>query len=163
MKKLVLAFLSILVLTGVVYAAAISQSIDAKTQTETWLISVYNNSGSEMDVGDVAIWDIADSTGDNDNYVQSSATADTFLVAGVVFPNAIAAEDVGTIIVKGTAAVDLITSGSYLPVEAGCSLCTSATDGSAQICSDATTDPNSFGFCTSAPSGGSCTAYINVR
>lgn len=155
----VFVLLAALVLAREAFAGGISQSIDPKTQTETWLISVYNNSGSEMDVGDVALWDIGSSTGDNDNYVKSSGSVDTFIVAGVVFPSAIAAGDVGTIIVKGIADVDTVGA----TVTTGTLLCDSATDGSAQACSDVNSDENSFGFAVETCSGDSCQAYIRAK
>lgn len=102
-------------------------------------IPVYNNSGSALDEGDVVVWDIGSSTGDNDLYVTTTTTADTGLVAGVVAPGGIAAASVGSIIVYGLAQCDVGSLG----VAAGGTICTASTAaGDGDYCANAGTAGN---------------------
>lgn len=159
MKRFLFLALVLLVSTGVASAASIPGAIDAKAGPEIWTISVFNNESSTMDVGDVAEWDIGSSTGDNDNYIIQADSVDTYLVAGVVWPADIAAGSRGTIAIRGPVQVDLLSSLGGAAV--GSLLCSSATVGSAAVCSSGATDANAFGFATSAPASASCIAYIN--
>lgn len=159
MKNLKLSLLSILLLlgmTGVSFAISIPEVDDAKNGPQVVLIGVYNNSGSTMDVGDVAIWQVASSTGDNDNYVTTTTTSDTYLVAGVVYPADIAAGDIGTIAVRGPVQVDVIAGN--LQTDAGLA-CSSGTAGAARSC---TTDAANFGIVTQANTGTSAIVYVNT-
>lgn len=99
-------------------------------------IVVYNNSGSALDEGDVVVWDVDASTGDNDLYVTTTTTADTGLVAGVVSSAGIGSGESGAIIVYGLADCDL---GEYGAAEAG-PICTSGTAGGGRTCASATAD-----------------------
>lgn len=131
MKKLFYSILAVLVVLGLaVNGFAHSISINPKDGPMTITVPVYNNSGGTMDAGDVAIWDIGSSTGDNDNYVKTTTTADTGLVAGVVYPADIAAGDTGTIVIYGIADCDMSSSG----VSDGGPICTSTTAGSGKNC-----------------------------
>ena len=47
-------------------------------------IPVYNNSETDLDEGDVVVWDLGSATGDDDLYITTTTTADTGLVAGVI-------------------------------------------------------------------------------
>lgn len=157
MKKLFLV-LSLLALAGVSHAANIPGAVDPKGGPEVWTVPVYNNSGGTLDVGDVVIWDIVSSTGDNDNYVTTTTTADyTGPVAGVVYPADIAAGDSGTIAIYGVVQVDAIaahlTSDNALA-------CTSTTAGSAKSC---TTNPAAFGFVTTGNTGTSANVCVNCQ
>lgn len=86
-------------------------------------IPVYNNSGSALDEGDVVVWDIGSSTGDDDLYVTTTTTADTGLVAGVIGPGGCATGSDCQLIVYGLAQCD-VGSGS---IAAGGLLCTAST------------------------------------
>lgn len=98
-------------------------------------IPVYNNSGSALDEGDVVVWDIGSSTGDNDLYVTTTTTADTGLVAGVVGSGGIASASVGSIIVYGLAQCDVGSGG----IAAGGLLCSASTAvGDGDGCASAT-------------------------
>ena len=159
MKKFVI-FLAILLLVSFTGMAQAQLFVDPVAGPEVWVTSVYNNSGSSLSAGDVVIWDIASSTGDNDNYVTTTTAVDTTLIAGVVFPNSIGTGEIGSIAVRGAGIkVNTIAGGS---VAVGTSLCTGATAGSASVCSETGGDPNRIGFCTSANTGSSCTAFISV-
>ena len=118
--------------------------------------SVFNNASGALDVGDVVIWDVDASTGDNDNYVNTTTNAMTGLVAGVVYPAAIAVGAQGSIVTYGEVTVDATTDGSA-PVSEGY-ICTSGTAGAARTCG---VGQNHFGQATANASGGSVTAFIN--
>jgi hypothetical protein len=156
MKKLFFVLLAILLIAGNAFAISIPQSESGTTGPAVVTIPVYNNLGSTMDAGDVAIWDIGSSTGDNDNWVTTTSTADTYLVACVVYPSDIAAGDVGTCAIRGVVPVDMSTTGVGA---AGSVLCTSTTAGSAGNCAAATAI-GAFGIVTTAVSGGSVNAMI---
>lgn len=138
---------------GLAHAISIPDGEDAKNGPAVWLVPVYNNSGSTMDVGDVAVWDISSSTGDVSNYVTTTTTAGTSIVAGIVYRNDIAAGDTGTIAVHGVVAVDMASGGNTVngPV------CSSATAGSGMSCTD---DDKAFGIVTTVTSSGSANVYV---
>lgn len=156
MKKKLLSLVALLLIAGVASAANIPRVEDAKDGPGVWTIPVYNNSGGTMDVGDVAIWDIYNSTGDNDNYVTRTNVRDTHLVAGVVYPVDIADGDVGTIAIRGVVQVDVSDGG--LEVVNGLA-CTGTTAGAATSCA-ATSGGYSFGIVTQAASSGSALIYV---
>lgn len=161
MRKLFLVLLAIFALVGVANAINIPQSEDAKNGPAIWTVPVYNNT-TVLDVGDVVIWDIGNSTGDNDNYVTTTTTAGTYIIAGVVFPSAIAAGDTGTIAVRGVVQVDYIATGGL--AAAGGILCTTTSAGNASNCTtDALMGSGGFGITTVVNSTTSVDAYINVQ
>lgn|SRR3990167_4378570 len=139
MRKLLSLVLALLLMSGVAFAASIPQSEDPVAGPAVWTVPVYNNSGAILDIGDVVVWDIGSSTGDDDNYVTTTTTADTALVAGVVYPSDIAIGGTGTIAVKGVVQVDSHENFVSQPGLA----CTSVTAGSARPCR---TDANAFGI-----------------
>ena len=157
MKKLFLSVLFAILLVGgyanLAHAIAIPEAEQGNEGPAVWLVPVYNNSGGTLDVGDVVVWDIEQSTGDNDNYVTTTTTADTVLVAGVVYGNDIAAASSGTIAVHGFVSVDMAGGGNTVdgPV------CTSATAGSAQSCGN---NAAAFGFVTTVTSSGSANVFV---
>ncbi len=163
MRKLFLALFAILFVVGVANATNIPSTVDPENSAEIWITSVYNYTGSgatEADVGDVVCWDIDNSTDDNKNWVIQCATADTTLVAGVVYQAAIKGGDVGTIAIKGPVQTDCI----YLQTVDG-PACSSATAGSATSCAEgsyANADAM-FGFVTGACSSNSGVVYVNVN
>ena len=159
MKKglffLVLALL--LGLSTTSFALECSQSPEPQTGgPEQCVTSVYNNSGSTLDVGDVVIWDIDASTGDNDNWVTTTTTADTYLVAGVVTGNDIAVAGQGTIVTRGFAAVDVLSGLQVVKALA----CTSTTAGSAKSCD---TVAANFGIVTTVTSSGSANVCVHCN
>jgi len=102
MKRLLLiTALVLLMAVGFVYAANISRVVDPQNQKEIWTTQVYNNAGKALTVGEVVVWEISASTGDNDNYVTVTTTADTAIVAGIVYPAGIADGENGTIAIYG--------------------------------------------------------------
>jgi len=145
MKKLFLVSLAVLLMGGVAWAISFPQSEKGDVGPYVWTVPVYNNSGSNMPAGTVAVWQITSSTGDDDNYVTTSTDVDTFLVAGVIYPNAIASTDTGTMAVHGVVTVlvgpDGVAEGSLLCVD-------NTTAGLANNCSSLTDDSNAFGFAT---------------
>lgn len=156
-KSLVLAFLFTLVVAGSAFAVSFTHSINPETGgPELTIMSVYNNSSSTMDVGDVAIWDGDASTGDDDNWVNTTTTADTYIVAGVVYPADILAGGVGTIVIRGPVQTDFIAGGNSVDGPA----CSSATAGAARSCN---TDAANFGFVTQAGTGTSAVVCVHCN
>jgi len=64
MKKLAL-FIALLLVTSGAHAASIPGFIDPKAGPEVWVTDAYNNSSSALSSGDIVIWDIDASTGDD--------------------------------------------------------------------------------------------------
>lgn len=157
MKKLFFIFLAVFLLTAS-SAYAQGQAVDPKNGPEVWVTSVFNNSSSTVNAGDIVIWDIDDSAGDNDNYINTTTTADTSQVAGIVWPAAIAGKAYGSI---ATRAMGITVNTGYNAPGAGSELCTSGVAGIAVTCSEIG-DPNRVGFCTSARTNKTCVAYISV-
>ncbi len=133
-------------------ASSIARVNNPKDGPEIWTVPVY--SAAAVDAGDVVIWAVDDSTGDNDYWVKTTTTGDTVLVAGVVWPGDIGAGEVGTIATRGVVPVDGVGI-----VAAGGPICThDATAGEFISC---VADKYSFGISVAAPSGGSTKCYIN--
>jgi hypothetical protein len=158
MRKYLVCLLSLLLFAGVAFGASIPSSVNPKEGPEIWLTEVYNNSGSALDAGDVVVWDIASSTGDNDNYVTTTTTKDTALVAGVVYPAGISASASGSIAIRGVVDCDTLTAVDGLG--ASSFLCTSATAGDGKAC---TNTNNAYAITTAASSSGSATCYVFVK
>lgn len=158
MKKYLVCLLSLLLISGVAYGASIPNAVNPKDGPEIWLTEVYNNSGSALDAGDVVVWDIGSSTGDDDNYVTTSTTADTMLVAGVVYPAGIAASASGSIAIKGIVDCDVPSASGT--IAAGSYLCTSGVAGNGKVC---TITDNTYALTTGASSSGSAKCYIMVK
>jgi len=158
MKKFVI-FLAILLLVSFTGVAQAQLFVDPEAGPEIWVTSVYNNSSSTITSGSIVIWDIDASTGDNDNYINTTTTADTTQVAGIVWPADILSKGKGSIVVRGTGITVTVTNSAGVGV--GTELCTGGTAGTAHHCSESG-DPNSVGFCTSANSSGTCVAYISA-
>src|SRR3990167_2460663 len=148
MKKIFASLMALLLLSGVSFAASIPTAIEPNAGgPEVWIQSVYTVSA--LDVGDVVVSDIYASTGDDDNWVETTTTADTYLVVGVVYPSDIAAGTIGTIAIRGPVQADWGGVG----VGAVNSLaCTSTTAGSAGNC---VTDAANFGLVTQAAASNS--------
>jgi len=160
MKRYLVLSLAILLVAGLVYAANIPEYVKGDDGPEVWLTEVY--SAGAQDAGNVVIWAIDDSTGDNDNYVETTTTAETFNIAGVVYPIAIAAGDTGTIAIKGVVPVD-IADKSRLVVNGAA--CTSTTAGGIQACMTTGfgNDERILGYCTAGTSGAAgSTVLVNV-
>ena len=167
MKRLFLLSLAVLLIAGAAWAISIPQSEDAETGPAIWYVPVYNNSGSALSKNDVVVWDFGSSSGDNDNWVTTNTTADTFIVAGVVWPSDIAASDRGTIAVRGVVKVTIDSDGPQ-PINtaaAGSLLCAGSTAGAGQVCSNNGSDADAFAFTTSNYSTGeaSINAYVFGR
>lgn len=153
MRKLFLLALLVLGVASVSYAISIPEAEDPANGPAIWVVPVYNNSGSTMDIGDVAVWDISSSTGDDDNYVTTTTTADTAIVAGVVYGADIAAASYGLLAVHGVVPVD-VTSGLN---SAGGLACSSGTAGGAKSCD---TQANAFGIVTNIAASGTAEVFL---
>lgn len=160
MNKLLLnSLFALLVLAGganLAQAISIPEGEDAKNGPAPWLVPAYNNTSSSLAAGSVVIWDIGSSTGDNDNYVNTTTTRDTYIVAGVVYPNAIAAGDTGTIATHGVVPVTVTSAGV---TDAG-PVCSSTTAGAAVSCS---TNAAAFGIATATGTSGNVNVMVNTR
>jgi hypothetical protein len=157
MKKFL--FLMLVILSFVGYANAESVLIDPQDGPMITTVPVYNNSSYIMGVGSIVIWDIGSSTGDNDNYVNLTTTADTYLVAGIVYPAAIPSGKTGSIATYGIVDCDSVgTAYATAP------LCTSTTQGLANVCSSTAEDANRVGFAINAITAGSTEkCFVNTR
>lgn len=159
MKKLKLFSLAILlsfVVIGFAFAAQIPDITQPSTGNESWSMQVHNNSGAALDDGDVVIWDIDSSTGDDDMYITTTSTKGTGPIAGVV-KGSIAIGDVGTIVVYGYATVDTVGAGEA--GGRGTPMTTSGTTGS--VTTDAAAGNYILGDSVVATSSGSTIVFVN--
>ena len=159
MKKLFFVLFALLFVVGVASATTIPSAVDPSTSREMWITQVYNSDTSVLDVGDCAEWEIGASTGDDKNWVEACDSVDTFLVAGVIWPVDIGVGAMGLMVVKGPVDVDTVAANQ----EEGSLLCSSATAGSVDNCSDTASDPNALGFATAAGSGNSVKMQVFVK
>lgn len=154
MKKLLILAILLLGLASTSYAISIPEAEDPANGPAVWTVPVYNNSGGSLAVGSVVVWDIDSSTGDNDNWVTTTTTVDTSIVAGVVYSSAIAAASYGLIAVHGV--VPVTTLAGHLSAVKGLA-CSSGTAGSARSC---TTNASAFGIVTTANTGTSTNVFL---
>ena len=106
MKKILGLSLILLLFAGVSFATNIPKVTAPESTSEVWLAEVYLNSSTAADDGDVLIWDIDASTGDEFMYVIQTTTANTGPIAGVAYGD-ISANSVGRIVIWGQYDVDL--------------------------------------------------------
>jgi len=151
MKKLIIMF-AILFLGMVSTAQAHTMMADGKTTDgaayHTW--PVFNNSSSALDEGDVVVWDVAASTGNNDLYVNTTTTANTGLVAGVVTSAGCVASSACDIIIFGLAKCDTLVG---LGVGEGGLICTSGTAGDGVVCTAVTDEGQSYAIASESGAG----------
>lgn len=151
MKK-ILTILAVLILGTVCTAGAHTITADPGTTngaaSHVW--PVRNDSSTAFDEGDVVVWDIINSTGNNDLHVATTTTLDTGIVAGVVGSGGIAALSNGSIIVFGLAQCDVSAD-----VGDGSLLCTSATAGSGKNCSLVADEAQAYAIASEAGGSGS--------
>ena len=159
MKRLFFLVLALLLFVGIANATNIPGAVDAVNNREVWVTSVYNNETAEMSVGDCVEWDMDSSTGDDKGYVVECDSTDTYLVAGVVFPAAIASKSTGLIAVKGPVNVNTVTD----TMVTGTLVCSSATEGKVYNCSVGAGDANALGYTTAASTGSSAIVNIFAR
>ena len=158
MKKtlsVLFALLLVVSIAGVVYSHQGSYNPQTNDGGAYITVPVYNNSGGTLDAGDVVVWDVDASTGDNDAYVTTTTTAETGIVAGVIWPSSILANTSGAMAIWGIVECDAYGGGFG---EAS-PLCSSGTAGAAKPCLS-TTGSGSFAVSNAAVSGsaqGSCT------
>lgn len=131
MKK----YLSLIVLAGLVLASATivfahTIAYNPEDTMSYMTVPVYNNSGSTLSAGAVVVWDIGSSSLDNDAWVTTTTSADTSIVAGIIWPYAIDAGKPGSMAVWGLAECDM---GAFA-VSAGTPICTSTSAGTAGNC-----------------------------
>lgn len=132
-NKFLSLFVAALLLTGFAtesFATVIPSAEDPLNGSQLSLKPVYNNSGAALSAGDVVVWDISNSTGDDDNYVTTTTTGDTVLVAGVVYRNSIPAASTGYIVVNGVVPVNIYGGGNTVNGP----LCSSTVAGKARSC-----------------------------
>ena len=134
MRKLFAFLLAALLVIGlaVIPAVAHNTAYNAKDTMGNILVPVFNNAGATIDAGDVVVWQIGSSTGNDDAYVTTTTTSDTGIVAGVVWPAGISDQSVGSIAIWGKVQCDIAGTG----VGVNGPLCTSGTAGGGQACAD---------------------------
>lgn len=154
-KILSLAILLSFVMTGLAFSAQIPDITQPSTGNEAWNMQVFNNSGAVLDAGDVVIWDIDSSTGDEFMYVDTTETAGTGPIAGVVL-DTIGISSTGTITVYGYAVVD--TQPGNGATGPGTPMTTSGTTGDAR--SDVSATHRILGYSLVATSSGSTIVFV---
>jgi hypothetical protein len=159
MKKYLFAIFAVFVFAGIALAHQITANpFTTESGTGNLRIQVYNNSASTLDAGDVVVWDIDASPGDNDMWVTTTTTADTALVAGVIWPAAITSGSVGDMVIYGLAECDIASSS----IAEAHQICTSTTAGSGKEC--AATSSYHYAIASVAVSGaGQGACFVNVR
>lgn len=159
MKKVIILLVVLLLTVAVTGAQAFFMIADPLTTegAAKVVIPVYNNSGGALDEGDVVVWDIGSSTGDNDLYVTTTTTAATGLVAGVVTKGGIGAGSSGSIVVYGMAECDHVEGG------AGTQLCTSTTAGAGGICSTTALESMSYAIVSALGSSGQSKCFVGGK
>jgi len=145
MKKLIIMF-AILFVGMVSTASAHSIIADARTTegAANQVLTVFNNAGATLDVGDVVVWDFVNSTGNNDLYVTTTTTTNTGLVAGVVTQE-IVDQSTGGIVIYGFATCDIADA-----VEDNTLICTSSTAGSGTNCTAVADEAQAYAIATEA-------------
>lgn len=132
MKKLLSFLLVGVALLGVsTLASAHSISYNPEDTMSQMTVPVYNNSGSPLSAGAIVVWDIGSSSSDNDAWVTTTTTADTAIVAGVIWPSAIGTAQSGSMAVWGLAQCDVAGA-----ITAGGPVCSSGTAGLGGNCSN---------------------------
>jgi hypothetical protein len=156
MKKLFIILVAVLLVGSVTVAQAYFGIADPKTTegAANVKIPVYNNSGSALDEGDVVIWQVGSSTGDNDLYVTTTSTANTGLVAGVVAQGGIASASSGVIIVYGLAQCDVLAA------PAGTILCASGTAGAGYGCGELADEAQAYAVANEVGNGTQVECFV---
>lgn len=85
MRKVLLALALTFLVSGVVYADGIPDTVSATTQA-VWTRVVYNDSGGALTSGSVVVWDTDDTEFDRSGYpyVTTTTSSDSIYVAGVM-------------------------------------------------------------------------------
>ena len=160
MKKLSILFAILFVVSMAGLAVAHTISYDPNDVMSQMTVPVHNSEASTtLDPGDVVVWNVGASTSDNKAHVQLTTTADTGIVAGVIWPSSITAGNQGSMVVWGLAQCDIGAQG----VADGGPLCSSATSGGGDMC--ASTD-GSGAYATAAAAGttgGQINCVVDVR
>ena len=160
MRKLFsfLAVLMALLVTGL--AQAHELAYDPLTGLSYISVPVYNNSGGDLDAGDVVVWDISSSTGDNDAYVTTTTTADTAIVAGVIWPKTIGTGLEGSMVIWGLAECDVSSVG----VVAGGPVCTaSSSAGNGDQCTTVALESNKYAIANTTGSSSQISCFVNTQ
>ena len=146
------ALLAVAIIAGVSYGHSVAVNPYA-SEGSTVVVPVY--AAAALDAGDVVVWSIDASTGDNDLWVASTSTVDTHIVAGVVM-NAIVAGGNGFIAIYGVTSCD--TNGDA--IDAASPICTSSTAGAGTNCGD---DSAGYAISVAAIAGGTTTGNCFVQ
>lgn len=70
MRKLFIALLAVLFMTGIAFADAIPTGTDSKNVSSVWTQTVYNGSGDDISSGQAVRWDINASTNDLSMWIE---------------------------------------------------------------------------------------------
>lgn len=161
-KYLIMIAVLLFVMTGSANAAWFIADPQVTDGAASVKISVHNDVANAvtLNTGEVVIWDIDASTGNNDLFVATTTTANTGLVAGVIWPTAIEAGNSGSMVVYGFAECEVGKGG----VKAFGLLCTGATAGSGDGCTVVADEAQAYAIVTSVvqPKGqGVC--FVTLR
>jgi len=159
MKRILFIALAVLFIAGTASATVIT---NPKAGPSLEVTSVYNNSGGDLEVGTVVIWDIDSSTGDDDNYVNTSTT-ESDLVAGVVYGSSCITASACNIVTRGPVDVDL-EAGANGNCAADALLCVGSVAGDAQTCTTVANNKHAFARCVATgAAGGTVKAYVHAN
>lgn len=131
MKKLFSSLIACALIMSPAYLFA-QVSSDPSVRAGQIVVPVYNDGTSAIAAGNVVVWDTTSTAADVDAaIVATTTTADTNIVAGVIWPAAIPAGGEGSMVIWGWAKCDVVAA-----VPKGSPLCTSTTAGSGGYCAD---------------------------
>jgi len=115
MKKILMISLAMLLVGSLAFGHQLMSDPagNMTSQFPAVYVNVHNDVANADDIaaGNVVVLDIDASTGDNDFYVARTSTADTGIVVGVVWPNAIASGSSGSMVIYGMAECDADAGG----------------------------------------------------
>jgi len=156
MRKLVYSLVVLLVLTGSAIAANIPKVEDPRNGPGVWTIPVQNKSANVLEVGSLVQWDIASTTGTDDNAINVTASANTSLIAGVVHGTDCQPLSDCTIAIRGVVGVDVTGT-----VNANDPICPSSTGGLAIQCVGGDTEFQ-IGVAVSTGTTAEIKAYLKI-
>lgn len=159
MRKVLFISLAILLVGSLAFAHTLGYDPSGVMDDSSPNVSVPVYTAAALDAGDVVVLSVVDSTGDNDLWVATSTTAQTGLVAGVIYPKDIAAGGVGEMVIWGMAECDVDATNAGV----GTILCNSSTAGAGYSCTS-TDGSGSYAYLTEttvASGQGKC--FVQVK
>ena len=151
--------LAMLLIGSVAYGHQISSDPAGNMTSQFPGVQIDVYAAAAVDAGDVVVWDVGASTGDNDAWVATTTTADTGLVAGVIWPNDIAAGNSGSMVIYGMAECD--TAGGGIADDG--LLCTTATAGAGDDCASTDGSGSYAASTAAAATSGQVKCFVQLK